>query len=162
MAAPRPQKTLFFDTAENKLIEKDAEAREKWPGDGRGTFTFAGIEDTYFAAVFLPKDNRTVRIQTLSDTVAADPGRQRRASCRASAVGGDGRNQFSLFVGPKDVDLLRRVDPKLEQVVDFGWFSILAKPLFLTMHWLNDKYVHNYGWSIMLLTIVDQLSLCFR
>ena len=46
------------------------------------------------------------------------------------------------------------IDPKLEQVVDFGWFSFIAKPLFLTMNWLNDKYVHNYGWSIILVTIL--------
>jgi len=58
-----------------------------------------------------------------------------------------------LFVGPKDLDILKKVNPKLEQVVDFGWLSFIAKPLFLVMHWLNDNYVHNYGWSIILMTI---------
>jgi YidC/Oxa1 family membrane protein insertase len=58
-----------------------------------------------------------------------------------------------MFVGPKDLDLLRRVDPKLEHIVDFGWFGILAKPLFLALNWVNDKYVHNYGWSIVVVTI---------
>ena len=146
------QKTLFYSTSENKLIEKDAGAAKKGTVTDSGTFSFAGIEDTYFTAVFLPKDNRTVRIQTLSDTVASDQSGKEEPHVGA-AVGGEGRNQFSLFVGPKDVDLLRRVDPKLEQAVDFGWFSFIAKPLFLAMHWLNDKYIHNYGWSIILLTI---------
>jgi YidC/Oxa1 family membrane protein insertase len=146
------QKTLHYNTADNKLIEKDAGAAKKGTVTDSGTFSFAGIEDTYFAAVFLPKDNRSLRIQTLSDTVASDASGKEEPHVGA-AVGGEGRNQFSLFVGPKDVDLLRRVDPKLEQAVDFGWFSFIAKPLFLAMHWLNDKYVHNYGWSIILLTI---------
>ena len=146
------QKTLFYNTSENKLIEKDAGAAKNGAVTDSGSFSFAGIEDTYFTAVFLPKDNHSIRIQTLSDTVASDPSGKEEPHVGA-AVGGEGRNQFSLFVGPKDVDLLRRVDPKLEQAVDFGWFSFLAKPLFLAMHWLNDKYVHNYGWSIILLTI---------
>ena len=38
--------------------------------------------------------------------------------------------------------------------MDFGWFAILAKPLFLALNWVNDKYVHNYGWSIVVVTIV--------
>jgi YidC/Oxa1 family membrane protein insertase len=146
------QKTLFFNTSENKLVEKDAGAAKKGPVTDSGPFSFAGIEDTYFAAVFLPKDNRALRIETLSDTVASDPSGKEELHVGA-AVGGEGRNQFSLFTGPKDVDLLRRVDPKLEQAVDFGWFSFIAKPLFLAMHSLNDKYIHNYGWSIILLTI---------
>jgi YidC/Oxa1 family membrane protein insertase len=146
------QKTLFYNTTDNKLIEKDVSSAKKGTVTDNGTFSFAGIEDTYFTAVFLPKDNRTLRIQTLSDSVPADQSGKEEPHVGA-AVGGEGRNQFSLFVGPKDVDLLRRVDPKLEQAVDFGWFSFIAKPLFLAMHWLNDKYVHSYGWSIILLTI---------
>ena len=90
--------------------------------------------------MFLPKDNRTVRIQTISDTVAIMPNGPEEPHVGA-AVGGEARNQFSLFVGPKDIDLLRRVDPKLEQAVDFGWFSFIAKPLFLAMHAL-ERQVH--------------------
>ncbi len=49
-------------------------------------------------------------------------------------------NQFRLFVGPKDVDLLKSIDPKLEQLVDFGWLAVLAKPLFLIVNWANDQH----------------------
>jgi len=70
-------------------------------------------------------------------------------------VGGAGANRFSLFVGPKDLDILKKVSPKLEQVVDFGtWFGWAAKPLFLIVNWINHNLVHNYGWSIVLVTIV--------
>jgi len=70
------------------------------------------------------------------------------------AIGGGWRQQFRLFTGPKDVDLLRSVDPRLEQVVDWGWFGFLAKPLFLTLSWTNDRVVHNYGWSIVMVTVL--------
>jgi hypothetical protein len=38
-------------------------------------------------------------------------------------VGGAAAQDLQLFVGPKDIELLKKVDPKLEQLVDFGWFS---------------------------------------
>jgi YidC/Oxa1 family membrane protein insertase len=52
------------------------------------------------------------------------------------------------------LETLRKIDPKLEQVVDYGWFWFLAKPLVAALNWVNGRYVHNYGWSIILLTIV--------
>ena len=69
------------------------------------------------------------------------------------AVGESPSNRFELFVGPKDVDLLRKINPKLEQVVDFGWLSVLAKPLFLIVNYVNDAVVHNFGWAIVLVTV---------
>ena len=69
-------------------------------------------------------------------------------------MGGAGENRFQMFVGPKDIDILKRVNPKLEQVVDFGWFGILAKPLFLSVNWVNNRFVHDYGWAIVLVTVV--------
>jgi len=64
-----------------------------------------------------------------------------------------------VFVGPKDLDLLKRIDPRLEQMVDFGWFWFIAKPLFLVLNWLNDKLAHNYGWAIVLLTILINFAI---
>jgi YidC/Oxa1 family membrane protein insertase len=42
----------------------------------------------------------------------------------------------------------------LEQVVNFGWFGIIAKPLFLAVNWVNNRFVHDYGWAIVLVTVV--------
>ena len=151
-AAAATQKTLYFDTSQNKLVENDVGHSKNGPQTAAGTYSFAGIEDTYFAAVFLPKDTRAVKIQTLTDTAPLAQGGKEEPLIGA-AVGGDAQNVYSLFVGPKDVDLLKSIDPKLEQVVDFGWFSFIAKPLFLMLNWLNDKYIHNYGWSIVIATI---------
>jgi YidC/Oxa1 family membrane protein insertase len=119
-----------------------------------GNFTFAGLQDAYFAAVVLPRDGSTVEIQTMTDTVASAAGGA-EAPHVGAGIGGAGLNHYQLFVGPKDLDLLRSVDPRLAQLVDFGtWFGFLAKPLFLALNWLNDKWIHNYGWSIVVLTVI--------
>jgi YidC/Oxa1 family membrane protein insertase len=152
------QKTVFFDAASNKLNTKDAKAAKNGPVNDYGNYSFAGIEDNFFAAVFLPKASAPFDIRTVSDTVpgAADKAEQPRAGAE---VGGGAGNQFTLFVGPKDLDLLRKIDPRLEQMVDFGWFSLIAKPLFLIVNWLNDHLTHNYGWAIVLVTILINSAL---
>jgi len=57
------------------------------------------------------------------------------------------------------IDLLRRVNPKLEQAVDFGWLSVLAKPLFLIVNWVKNSLVHNFGWAIVIVTIILNVML---
>ena len=97
-------------------------------------------------------------METIKDDVPGAPGGKEEPHVGVE-VGGDSVNRFAMFVGPKDIDLLRKVDPKLQQLIDWGWFGIIAKPLFLALHWLNDNLVHNYGWSIVLITIVINLLL---
>jgi len=69
------------------------------------------------------------------------------------------RQPFPAVRGAKDLDLLKSVDPKLEQVVSFGWLSILAKPLFLVVNWFHKSFIHNFGWSIVLVTIIINVAL---
>ena len=157
-AAAATMRTMYYDLAANKLVENEVSVAEDGPATTSGTYSFAGIEDTYFLGVFLPQDRRTVKVQTVSDSVQITPDAGEEA-VPGVGVGGDPKNEFSVFVGPKDLDLLRRVNPKLEAAVDFGWFSFLARPIFLGLNWLNDNLVRNYGWSIILLTILINMLL---
>ncbi len=152
------QHSIYFDSATNTLEVKEAKAAKDGPVVSAGMFSFAGIEDTFFAAVFLPIGNGSVEILTVSDQVSTkfEP---KEDSFVGAAVGGEGRNALSLFVGPKDIDILRAVNPKLEQAVDFGWFSFIAKPLFLAVHWVSDSYTRNYGWAIVLVTVFINFAL---
>ncbi len=160
MTVPSPvaaQHSVHYDAGAGKLILTDAKAAKNGPVGASGSFSFAGIEDTYFAAVALPGDNVT-EIQTYNDS-APTPSNSNSEQLTGAAVGGGGVNRLPLFVGPKDLDVLKRVNPKLEQLVDFGWFGIIAKPLFLAMHWLTDQYVHNYGWAIIVMTVFINFAL---
>ncbi len=146
------EKTGYFDVAANKLVEQTPKNAKNGPATAAGNYSFAGLGDAYFCAVFLPGDNSTAKLTTFDDTVPtpADP---KPVQLIGAAVSDGDPNRFQVFVGPKDVNLLKSVNPKLEQVVDFGWISILAKPLFLVVSWFNTGFVHNFGWSIVLVTI---------
>ncbi len=61
-----------------------------------------------------------------------------------------------FFLGPKDFDILRDVEPQLVRAIDFGMFAALVVPLLLALKWING-FVHNYGWSIVVLTILINL-----
>jgi YidC/Oxa1 family membrane protein insertase len=161
MTVPSPaaaQQSIHYDAAAGKLVKTSAKDAKNGPVPAIGQFSFAGMEDTYFAAVFLP-GNSTTEIQTFDDKAPTPFNPAPDQQLAGAAVGGEGVNRFPLFVGPKDLDIMKKVNPKLELVVDFGWFSIIAKPLFLIMHWLNDSYVHNYGWSIIVMTIFINFAL---
>lgn len=152
-------RTLHFDVAKNKLVEKAVSDAKNGPVATSGNFSFAGLADPYFAAVFLPEGNGSnMEVVATADTVRT-PLEEKPAMFAGVAVSDGTENRFELFVGPKDLDILGKVNPKLVQVVDFGWLSVLAKPLFLIVNWFNDAFVHNFGWSIVLVTIVINFML---
>ncbi len=149
--AASEQKAVFYDLSASKLQEKDPKEAKNGPVAFSGQFSFAGLDDKYFAGVFLPVNKTSVEMTIFSDPVrgASGPDEARVGA----AVGGEGINTFSFFVGPKDNDLLRKVDPKLTGLIDWGWFEILAKPLFLALNWTANHLVHNWGWAIVFVTI---------
>ncbi len=63
----------------------------------------------------------------------------------------------TLFVGPQEEKMLEVITPGLELVKDYGWLTVLAKPLY----WLLDRlfgFLHNWGWSIMALVVLLKLA----
>ncbi|HXD40145.1 MAG TPA: membrane protein insertase YidC [Ramlibacter sp.] len=62
-----------------------------------------------------------------------------------------------FFAGPQVETLLEKIAPGLELVKDYGWLTILAKPLY----WLLTQiytFLHNWGWSIMALVLVIKIA----
>jgi YidC/Oxa1 family membrane protein insertase len=157
-SAASSQRTIHLDAAQNKLVEETVSAAKNGPATFKGDFSFAGLADTYFTAVFLPDMAGQLETVTFSDQVPTTF-EQKPEAMIGVGVGGAGTNRFNLFVGPKDINLLKRVNPKLEQVVNFGWLAFLAKPLFLMVNWFNNSFVHNYGWAIVIVTIIINFML---
>jgi len=153
-----PHQSGTLGLTQGKLYANDAKSVKDGPVNTTGSYSFAGLDDKFFAFAFLPKDNATIKVETIKDDVPPTPGGKDETRVGVE-IGGDSVNRFTAFVGPKDIDLLRRVDPKLQQLIDWGWYGVIAKPLFLAMHWLNDTVVHNYGWSIVVVTVVINLLL---
>lgn len=61
-----------------------------------------------------------------------------------------------LFFGPKDLDSLQGLGHNLEEVVNFGWFDIIAKPVLYLLKFIY-KYIGNYGIAIILVTILIKI-----
>jgi YidC/Oxa1 family membrane protein insertase len=152
------QQSLYYDLTDSKLRKKSGKDAKKEIVTAKGNYSFAGMEDNFFAAVFLPTDNSTIEFDTYGDNLPRGPEKKEDPHVGV-AVGGDSANRFSLFVGPKDVDLLNTVDPKLKQLIDWGWFGVIAKPLFTVMKAFNTQYIRNWGWTIVLTTIGINLLL---
>jgi YidC/Oxa1 family membrane protein insertase len=170
MAVPNAnghQSTIYFDPdrrewywlwGRGELVPESAKAAKNGDYYADGNFSFAGIQDQYFATVFLPPPNTRLQTTTFYDNVPSTYDNSDQPY-PGVAVGGEGRNQFGIYVGPKEVNTLGKVNPRLEDMIDWGWFRILAKPLFLILQWMTSMYVHNYGWSIVLLTILINIAL---
>jgi YidC/Oxa1 family membrane protein insertase len=128
-----------------------------------GTFDFAGIEDLYFAAAFLPPaQSPPASLQpefTLTgwtsqhDTTGTD-GKTETETVPEIAVGfaAPAPMDLRMYIGPKSIDGLKAVRPPLNNLVQFGWRGFIAEPLFYGLRWLY-RYVPNYGWAIVLLTV---------
>jgi len=69
-------------------------------------------------------------------------------------------NQFSthstLYMGPRDLNMLKVIGKKLDLAIDFGWTDIIAKPLLYLLNFFN-QYMGNYGIAIILLTILIKI-----
>ncbi|MEE8177310.1 MAG: membrane protein insertase YidC [Acidobacteriota bacterium] len=136
------------------------------PGDVEGEETiasgpvrFAGIEDHFFSAVFLPQPG-PLRVTAFRHEISL-PGQDKMSPAIGVAVGSGNspENSMRLYVGPKATNVLAEVDALLPELVDYGWFGFIAKPLFLGLRWIHDNIVSNYGWSIVLLTICINMLL---
>jgi len=58
-----------------------------------------------------------------------------------------------LYAGPQEQDKLEKIAPGLNLVVDYGWLTFIAAPLFWILEWIH-KLVGNWGWAIIGLTIL--------
>ena len=133
---------------------KPADLEEQ--GRYEGQLLFAGVEDHYFLATVLPGTERVaVEYRPVTLPVPNNPAGVTRTFVSFN-VGVPGSFSQRFFLGPKDFDILRDVEPQLVRAIDFGMFAALVVPLLLALKWING-FVHNYGWSIVVLTIFVNL-----
>jgi YidC/Oxa1 family membrane protein insertase len=147
-----------------------------------GPFDWAGTSDTYFAAIFLPDSPDTATLATLSSKLDVSKtihrtglgsGAPAKGAIEVPVLGaalGDtsGRTQTRVFVGPKAVNVLRAIHATgntttLEPLLDFGFFGPIGKYLFLALQFIHAHIASNWGWAIVILTIlINIVILPFR
>ena len=134
-----------------------------------GPFQWAGVTDQYFAAVFLPEDPRSAAMVTLNNVLDNPSDPKHPYEILGAAVGQLGAaTSARLYVGPKALNVLETVpvagmsagiEPDLRRLVDFGWLGVIARPLFLWLKWTYNHVVSNWGWAIVIQTLIISAAL---
>lgn len=140
----KPYEKIDFDDMESEDL--DREVRDGW----------VAMIQHYFASAWIPARSVPVRYYT-----KALQGGEYLAGLVAPpltvAPGASGQTRLKLYAGPKVQDRLEAAAPGLKRTVDYGWLFFIAQPLYTAL-WFIHEYVGNWGWSIILLTLLIKLA----
>ncbi|MFZ4858608.1 MAG: membrane protein insertase YidC [Desulfuromonadaceae bacterium] len=140
---------LFSDNSlQTNKIKDVATASKRYDTSVQWT----GFADKYFLSAILADKNSIASVELKKNSAGffesvvsspqftINPGQSATTSSR-------------LFVGPKDLDILKAQGNSLEQSLDLGWFTVIAKPLLYSLKFFYG-YVGNYGVAIIIITII--------
>jgi YidC/Oxa1 family membrane protein insertase len=140
---------LGFNSSINNKLEDIKSGGLKEPKTFTGKVEWAGLDEGYFMTTAIPESAKAW--VTLSEPPKAPMVASLRTPVESLAPGQAAQFSYLLYFGPKNLDDLKPLG--LERSVNFGWFDFLGKPLLTFLNWLN-RYTHNYGWAIVVLTIL--------
>ncbi len=165
-----------FDTSQSGKFDRIAPKKVSGGQTLNGPFDYAGISDQYFGAIFLPDAPDEASVVGLNNqlTIARDKKRSESGMDSAPVLGAamgslSGHTAMRLFAGPKVLDVLNSVratslngtqtGPSLQPILNFGWSGIVARPLFVVLRFTYEHIVRNWGWAILLLTLIINLAM---
>jgi YidC/Oxa1 family membrane protein insertase len=131
------------------------EVKEKKISEGvmtlEGDVSWAAYEDNYFICAVIPAEtaNRAVKMSASGETVRTviDEGTLLLDPAAAREF------KYTVYFGPKKLEILNSVNRDLAKAINFGWFDVLAKPMLWLLNFFHS-YVRNYGIAIILLTVL--------
>lgn len=165
-----------FDVMQNGKASQDQYKKVSGGATLNGPFDWAGVSDLYFAAIFLPDQPQQTTVVSLHSEIPVprnlkkpESGQTDPAPVLGAAVGElGGTTGLRLYAGPKAIEVLKSVHatgvdgkpngPDVEPVVSFGWWKFISEPLFLILRWVHEHIVSNWGWAILVLTLI--INLC--
>ncbi|CAM3369170.1 membrane protein insertase YidC [Halomonas lysinitropha] len=147
-----------YSTPEDRYLKVDFEEIQEGAFNNRDVEGgWVAIIQHYFTSAWAPAQNQQNLFYATTDSrnrnVAAFAGPTSNVSANSEATLG-----ATLYMGPKIQDRLENVAPHLELTVDFGWLWFIANPLFWLLDQIHDL-IGNWGWSIVLLTLLVKLAL---
>jgi len=149
------------------ISAEKARALATRPRERQGTIRYAGLSHSFDLIAMAPKDGKSeslacnaYKLEGVTDGVQVD-----LVYPEATLKPGDPgiRRELTIYVGPRYLEKLEHADriagyeTGFRDVLDFGWFSILAKPMLSLLSWLFGL-VGNWGIAIILLTILVKLA----
>jgi YidC/Oxa1 family membrane protein insertase len=143
--------------------QKNAKKGYEQGGSLAGGIEWAGLEDQYFSMLLLPNAAPSRLTATPVPLVRQPLGTEETATRAemivALTVPAEGAE---LFVGPKSVDLLTSLPRGLERCIwyfDNALLEWISRKIHLSLLWLHDRVVPNYGLAIVLATVILRLLL---
>jgi YidC/Oxa1 family membrane protein insertase len=118
-----------------------------------GDFRFGGVDDHYFLAAALMPGK--ARLEYKPVTLPGPNNTQRQLLAHTIRLPQSPKD-VRFFVGPKQFDLLQSIDVQLVNAINFGKFRVLSVPLLTSLKWVHG-FIGNWGWSIIVLTIIINL-----
>jgi len=142
--AEKFQKVKFSDIEKNKASYSGT-ADDGWIAMIQHYFVSAWVppQGVQRTNQMVPLGNNLYAVRTIEPVGVLQPGESRSVNAQ-------------LWVGPQDQGALKDVAPGLDLVVDYGWLTVIAKPLFTLMTWLHGV-LGNWGWTIVALTVIIKL-----
>ena len=133
-------------------VERVAASALQEDSTREGQYTFAGIDDHFFmaAAVRAPQARYTFQ------PVQVGPEDARLEFLSYTVQFAEPPQNVTFFIGPKQFDILQGVDGELVRAIHYGMFAVIIVPMLTSLRWLYGL-TGNYGWSIVLLTIIINL-----
>jgi len=124
----------------------------------KGLFQWAGLEDQYFLWAIvsraLSSETRVEYGWREENILYSELFYPKEIFAPASKL----EKEFTLYVGPKDIEHLKILGVHLEDSVDYGWFSVVAHPILFLLKFFH-RWVGNWGVAIILLTVFIKLIL---
>jgi YidC/Oxa1 family membrane protein insertase len=145
-------------TAEKKYQKAEFTDIEKNKADFQAQTAagYVSMVQHYFGSAWLLKDG-IVRDNYMSKAGENLYAVGMKAPMQAIAPGATQTTETRLFIGPQEENKLEAIYPGLELIKDYGWLTILAKPLY----WVMDKlygFIGNWGWTIMALVLLLKIA----
>ncbi|HSP57618.1 MAG TPA: membrane protein insertase YidC [Halomonas sp.] len=147
-----------YSSPEDRYQKIDFDAIKSGDFDNRDAEGgWVAIIQHYFVSAWAPPQDQQNLYYATTDSqdrnVAAFAGETQNL-----ASDGQARLAATLYMGPKVQDYLEQVAPNLKLTVDFGWLWFIANPLFWLLEQIHNL-LGNWGWSIVVLTIVVKMAL---
>lgn len=135
------KKISFSDIDKNKDDSQDVTSKDGW----------VAMVQHYFVSAFLPKGNveRVFFTRRISNNFYS-------TGVKLPVIVAPGQKSsvdVPLYVGPQEQKKLKELAPGLDLVVDYGWVTMIAVPLFWLLSFIHGV-VGNWGWAIILLTVL--------
>ncbi|MEW6184271.1 MAG: membrane protein insertase YidC [Thermodesulfobacteriota bacterium] len=121
-----------------------------------GKIRWGALGDTYFMGAIVPLEEQQTASLKISKP-APDLLKMAFVSSPLTLAPKEEKQvRYALYFGPRDTEVLKPLGLDLEQAVNFGFFDIVSKPLLWVLRFFNG-FLHNYGWSIILLTVLVKI-----